>query len=234
MWLRATLVVRGYCARQESARGAARAHVGPGARWLLLERSHRSRGGQRSTPDGPALALRGGLNHDSEGVVVCSAVSRTPESSSRSPTQRSFSSSWAGVSRRSACTFGPCRCNGRGLPYVQRVALASRRTDKVPSRALSIPWCPFHWPERPFRFAFLVGLGLARVRRANTPGDFRLAGSDRAGAVGFPSGAVGVGLVSSGQNFLVLSLTRMFSMVCRPLLSSSAMAVSTTPGGISR
>jgi hypothetical protein len=90
VWFRATLVVLGYCARQESARGAARAHVGPGARWLLLERSHRSRSGQGSTPDGPALAPRGGLNHDSEGVVVCSAVSRTPESSSRSPNTTLF------------------------------------------------------------------------------------------------------------------------------------------------
>lgn len=33
VWLLATLVVLGYFARQEIARGAARAHVGPGARW---------------------------------------------------------------------------------------------------------------------------------------------------------------------------------------------------------
>jgi len=147
---------------------------------------------------------------------------------------RKDASSRAGVSRRSACRSGPCRCSGRGLPYALRVALVSRSTDKVPSRALSIPWCAFHRPERPFRFAFLVDLGLARVRRATTRRGFRLAGFDSAGAVAFASGAVGGGVVSSGQNFLVLSVTRIFSMVCRPLPSSSPMAVSVTSGGISR
>jgi len=118
--------------------------------------------------------------------------------------------------------------------YILRVALVSRSTDKVPSQALSIPWCAFHRPERPFRFAFLVGLGLARVRRATTRRSFRLAGFDSAGAGGFASGTAGVGVVSSGQNFLVLSVTRMCSMVCRPLLSSSVIAVSVTLGGTSR
>ena len=147
---------------------------------------------------------------------------------------RKDASSWAGASRRSACRSGPCSCIGRGLPYVRRVALVSRSTGKVPSRALSIPWCAFHRPERPFRFAFLVGLGLARVRRATTRRGFRVAGFDGAGAVAFASGAVGGGVVSNGQNFLVLSVTGIFSMVYRPLLSSSAMAVSVTSGRISR
>src|SRR5258707_11726112 len=138
----------------------------------------------------------------------------------------------AGVSRRSVCRLGPCRCNGRGLPYVLRVALVSRSTDTVPSRALSIPWCAFHRPERPFRFAFLVGLGLARVRRATTRRGFRMAGFDSAGAAGFASGAVGGSVVSSGQNFLVLSVTRILAMVYRPLRSSSTIAVSVGPGGI--
>src|SRR5260370_15091573 len=106
-------------------------------------------------------------------------------------------SSVTGVQTCALPILGPCRCNGRGLPYVLRVALVSRSTDKVPSRALSIPWCAFHRPERPFRVAFLVGLGLARVRRATTRRGVRVAGFDSPGAVGFASGGVAGGVVSS-------------------------------------
>jgi hypothetical protein len=46
-------------------------------------------------------------------------------------------------------------------PRCTNSAAARSSSHKIPS----IPWCAFHRPERPFRFAFVVGLGLASVRR---------------------------------------------------------------------
>jgi hypothetical protein len=69
-----------------------------------------------------------------------------------------------------------------------------------------------HWPERPFRF----GLGLESVRRETARRGFRLAGLDGSRGVGRGSAASGFGVVSTRQNFLILSVMRMPSMVYRP------------------
>ena len=103
----------------------------------------------------------------------------------------------------------------------------------------SIPWCYLghtatHRPERFFRFAFLADLGLAGLRSGTVRRGFRLAGFDSAGAIGFASGAVGFGAVSSRQNFWILSVTRMSSIVCRPRVRSSSSAVSVVPSETSR
>jgi hypothetical protein len=78
------------------------------------------------------------------------------------------------------------------------------------------------------------GVTLASVRRDTAGLGFRLASFGGVADVTLGSREVGFGGVSSRQNCLILSVMRMSRIVYLPLLASSVIAVSVTPGGISR